>query len=152
MDVWHKALMVIITSATPVSELRGAIPLGVSLGFTPLDSLLLSLVGNLLIIPPVLWLIEPLFTRFKRLKSMRGWISGIEAKTAGKMKHYREYRLLGLFLLVAVPLPGTGAYTGCLAARLLKISMLKSWAAISLGVLVAGGLIYLLTSHVAAWL
>ncbi len=148
MEVWHKVMMVVFTGALPVSELRGAIPLGVTLGFTPLESLLLSLAGNLAVVPPVLWLIEPLFTYFKKLERLRGWVTRLEARAAGKLKHYREYRLLGLFLLVAIPLPGTGAYTGCLAARILKIGMLNAWAAISLGVVAAGILVFLMTAGV----
>ncbi len=152
MEIWHKALMVILTSGAPISELRGAIPLGVTLGFTPFESLLLSLAGNLLIVPLVLLLIEPLFTHFKRLDSLRGWVTRLEEHTAGKMKHYREYRLLGLFILVAIPFPGTGAYTGCLAARILKISFWNAWLAISLGVLTAGAVVYALTAGVVSWL
>lgn len=151
METWHKALMVVITSALPVSELRGAIPLGVTLGFTPFESLLLSLFGNLLIVPPVLWLIEPLFTHFKRLRQIRRWVTDIEDRAAGKLRHYRGYRLLGLFILVAVPLPGTGAYTGCLAARLLKISPFNAWVSISLGVVTAGLMIFALTAGFVHW-
>lgn len=152
MEIWHKALLVILTGGAPISELRGAIPLGVTLGFTPFESFILSLAGNLLIVPPVLWLIEPLFTHFKKLDSLRGWVSRIEERTAGKMKHYHEYRLLGLFILVAIPFPGTGAYTGCLAARILKIGFWNAWAAISTGVVAAGVAIYALTVGVVSWL
>lgn len=152
MELWQKALMVILTGGAPIAELRGAIPLGVTLGFTAFESLLLSLIGNLIIIPPVLRLIEPLFTHFKKLDSLRGWVSRIEERTAGKMKHYREYRLLGLFILVAIPFPGTGAYTGCLAARMLKIGFVNAWLVISAGVLTAGVVVYALTAGILAWL
>lgn len=152
MELWQKALMVILTGGAPIAELRGAIPLGVTLGFTAFESLLLSLIGNLIIIPPVLRLIEPLFTHFKKLDSLRGWVARIEERTAGKMKHYREYRLLGLFILVAIPFPGTGAYTGCLAARMLKIGFVNAWLVISCGVLTAGIVVYALTAGILAWL
>ncbi len=152
MEIWQKAVMVVMTGGAPIAELRGAIPLGVTLGFTPFESFLLSILGNLLIVPPVLLLIEPLFTHFKKLDSLRDWVTRIEERTAGKMKHYREYRLLGLFILVAIPLPGTGAYTGCLAARILKIGFFNAWLAISGGVLAAGVVVYALTAGIVAWL
>lgn len=152
MELWHKAVMVILTGGAPIAELRGAIPLGVTLGFSPFESLLLSLLGNLLIIPPVLLLIEPMFTHFKKLDALRGWVTHIEERTAGKMKHYREYRLLGLFILVAIPFPGTGAYTGCLAARILKINFINAWIVISGGVITAGIVVYALTMGVISWL
>lgn len=150
MEIWQKAMMVIMTGGAPISELRGAIPLGVTLGFTPLESFLLSVLGNLLIVPPVLWLIEPLFNHFRKLDSLRDWVTRIEERTAGKMHHYREYRLLGLFMLVAIPFPGTGAYTGCLAARILKINFMNAWLAISGGVVTAGVVVYALTAGVVS--
>lgn len=152
MDIWHKALAVILMGGTPVSELRGAIPLGVTLGFSPLESFLLATFGNLLIVPLVLAFIEPIFTHIRRLEGLRGWVSRTEARAAGKLKHYRGYRLIGLFVLVAVPLPGTGAYTGCLAARILKIRFLNAWLTISGGVIAAGLLVYLLTAGVSSWM
>lgn len=150
MEIWQKAMMVMITGGAPIAELRGAIPLGVKLGFTPFESFILSVIGNLMIVPLVLWLIEPIFTHFKKLSALRGWVTHIEERTAGKMHHYREYRLLGLFLLVAIPFPGTGAYTGCLAARILKINFLNAWLAISSGVLAAGAVVYALTAGVVS--
>lgn len=152
MEIWQKAVMVILTGGAPVSELRGAIPLGVTLGFTPFESFFLSVFGNLLIVPLVLLLIEPLFTHFKKLDTLRQWVVRLEERTAAKMKHYRGYRLLGLFVLVAIPFPGTGAYTGCLAARILKVGFWNAWLAISGGVLVAGGLVYAVTAGIVSWL
>lgn len=152
MEIWQKALMVIVTGGAPISELRGAIPLGVTFGFTPFESFLMSVLGNLLIVPPVLGLIEPLFTHFKKLDALRKGITRLEERTAEKMTHYREYRLLGLFILVAIPFPGTGAYTGCLAARILKIRFLNAWLTISGGVIAAGLIVYGLTAGVVAWL
>jgi len=139
-----------LTGGAPIAELRGAIPLGVTLGFTPFESFILSVIGNLMIVPPVLWLIEPIFTHFKKLSALRSWVTHIEERTAGKMHHYREYRLLGLFILVAIPFPGTGAYTGCLAARILKINFLNAWLAISSGVIAAGVVVYALTAGVVS--
>jgi len=141
----HKELMVLVTAMVPISELRGAIPLGISLGITPLNSLLIALVGNLAIVPVLLLIVRPLFTYFKSLRALRNWVNAYEERAAKKMKHYRRYRLIGLFLLVAVPIPTTGVYTGVVAANVLKIDFRNAWLAISAGVVVAGVLVYLLS-------
>ncbi|OPL09080.1 MAG: hypothetical protein AVO33_07490 [delta proteobacterium ML8_F1] len=141
----HKELMVLVTAMVPISELRGAIPLGISLGLPPLESLFIALLGNLLIVPALLLIVRPLFTYFKSLRALRSWVNAYEERAAHKMKHYRKYRLIGLFLLVAVPIPTTGVYTGVVAANVLKIEFRNAWLAISLGVLVAGILVYMLS-------
>ncbi|MBN2260159.1 MAG: small multi-drug export protein [Clostridiales bacterium] len=138
-------LIVLLTSMAPISELRGAIPLGINLGLIPLESLALSLIGNLLIVPILLLIVKPVFTYFKTLKQFRLWINKYEDRAANKVKNYRKYRLLGLFLLVAVPIPTTGVYTGAVAANVLNISFKNAWIAISMGVLVAGGIVYMIS-------
>jgi len=150
MLLWHKFLIVFMTAAAPITELRAAIPLGVVMGFTPLESLFIALAGNLAIVPILLLLIEPLFVHFKRLSQLRNSLRRIEEHAAAKMKRYRKYRLLGLFVISALPIPGAGAYTACLAARLVRIRFLHALAAICAGTLVAGILVYSLTYHVVA--
>lgn len=138
-------LSVLIISMAPVVELRGAIPLGVGLGMTPLKAAIIAVIGNSLIVPVLLLLINPLFTRFKRLSGFRGFFTRYEERAAKRIHHYRQYRLLGLFLLVAIPLPMTGAYTGCVAAVITKISFKKAALTIIAGVLTAGTVVYTLT-------
>lgn len=144
-------LSVFIVSMMPIFELRGAIPLGVTLGMTPLNAAIIAVIGNCLIVPILLLIITPLFTHFKKLKALRGFVNRYEDRAAKKIGHYRQYRLLGLFLLVAIPLPMTGAYTGCVAAVITNVSFKKACAAIISGVITAGVIVYILSYifHVA---
>lgn len=139
-------LSVFIMSMIPISELRGAIPLGIGLGMNPLKAAIISVVGNSLIVPILLSIITPLFSRFKKLDNLRGFIARYEDRAAKKIGNYRKYRLLGLYLLVAIPLPMTGAYTGCVAAVITKISFKLACITITLGVITAGIIIYVLFS------
>lgn len=141
-------LYVLAMSMMPVVELRGAIPLGASLGLTTFNSTLLAILGNSIIVPVLMIIIEPLFTHLKTLEQFRGFIERLEKRAAGKIKNYRKYRLLGLFLLVAVPLPSTGVYTGCLAAVIMKIRPRNASIAIIAGVCVAGAIVYAITEHI----
>jgi len=141
-------MLVFFTSMMPIAELRGAIPLGISLGMSPVDSALISVFGNLLIIPILMVILKPMFTYFKTIVRFREWINRFEDRAANKMKNYRKFRLIGLFLLVAIPIPTTGVYTGVVAANVLKIRFKNAWFAISLGVITAGIIVYLLSINI----
>jgi len=136
-------LYVLLMSMLPISELRGAIPLGITLRLPWQRVLAISIVGNLIVVPIVLGTVEWLFHHMRKLEILRKHIESYESRAADKIAHYREYRLLGLFLLVAIPLPGTGAYTGCVAARVMKIRFRNAWAVISAGVITAGIIVML---------
>lgn len=143
-------LSVFIISMVPIFELRGAIPLGAGLGMDPLKAAFIAVLGNSLIVPILLLIVNPLFTRFKQLSMLRNFFTRYEERATNKLAHYREYRLIGLFLLVAIPLPMTGAYTGCVAAVMTKISFKKASFAIISGVCTAGVIVYFLTRSVVA--
>lgn len=144
----EKVLAVLFTSMLPISELRGAIPLGISLGLSPEMSALLGIAGNMAIVPILLFLINPLFHNLRKIDSLCKLINRYEAKASHRIKQYRKYRLWGLFLLVAIPIPTTGVYTGCVAATVLNIRYKAALGAISAGVLVAGVLVYLISSGI----
>ena len=141
-------MIVFFTAMMPISELRGAIPLGINLGMEPMNSFILSVIGNLIIVPILLLIVRPIFTYFKTLKRFREWINKYEERAARKVKSYRKFRLLGLFLLVAVPIPTTGVYTGVVAANVLQIKFKNAWLAISLGVIVAGVIVYMISLNI----
>lgn len=147
-EVFSPSISVFLISMMPIAELRGAIPIGVTLGLTPMNAAIIAIIGNSIIVPILLLIITPLFTRFKKLKAFRGFFTRYEERAARKIGHYREYRLIGLFLLVAIPLPMTGAYTGCVAAVITKISFKRAAPAIIAGVMTAGCIVYFLTDIV----
>lgn len=139
-------LYTLIMSMTPISELRGAIPLGISLGLTPAVAAVISVFGNAFVVPFLLLLIEPLFERLKTLTKLRNWIERYEERAVTKFHGYEKFRFWGLFLFVAVPLPTTGAYTGCVAAVMLGMSFKSAWASITGGVITSGIIVFLLAS------
>lgn len=144
-------LYTLIMSMTPVSELRGAIPLGVSLGLSPAIATVISVFGNALVVPFLLLLIEPLFERLKTLSKLRNWIERYENRAMTKFHGYERFRFWGLLLFVAVPFPTTGAYTGCVVAVMLGMKFRSAWASITGGVIISGFIVFLLTSHVLTW-
>lgn len=133
----------------PISEVRGAIIYAVAKGIPSPWDFIVPVAGNLLVIPILLALMQPILNYLKeraRLQKLRYWINHYEERAENKLKRYNTLVFLGLYLFVAIPLPTTGAYTGILAALLLKVPKGKTMLAISLGVFTAA-LITWLGSH-----
>ena len=128
-------------SMVPVIELRGGIPLGLSLGLTPAESFLCAVLGNMLPVPFLIKLTRLVFRWLKQSPRLAPFIEKLEQRGHEKGDLVRRYRTPGLILLVAIPLPGTGAWTGALVATILDIRMKTALPAILLGVLIAGALV-----------
>ncbi len=146
--IWQY-LSVFLTSMVPIVELRGAIPVGIAEGLSPALVYLLAVVGNLIPAPLVILLINKIFELLRRIPWMENKIAWIEKRGHLQGRKVQRYGFLGLFVIVAVPLPGTGAWTGSLVASLLEIPMRKAMPAIIAGVLVAGGIVLAISCGVA---
>ena len=131
-------LKIILISMFPFSELRGAIPYAALMDVNPLEAYILSVLGNFLPIPLILFILhkaEPLIERIPIV----GDVYKFFVKRAEKKKEIVErYGYFGLTLFVAVPLPVTGAWTGSLIAFLMGLDKRKSMAFIFVGILIAG--------------
>jgi uncharacterized membrane protein len=138
----NKELLVVLTAATPVLELRGAIPLGLALGLPVAKVYILALIGNMLPIPIILTGITYVLSKLKMIPSIHLWIVGFgEGKGARLSNLIQRWGWLGLIVFVAIPLPGTGAWTGALAAVFLGLRFWSSFLAILIGVIIAGLLV-----------
>ncbi len=134
----NKALAVFIVSMMPVVELRGAIPFGVSLGMDWREVYLISVLGNMLPVPFIILFFRPLIEYFEKTKLFGKIASKLRRRTNAKIEGLNKYKMLGLFIFVAIPLPGTGAWTGAAIAGLLKMRIKHSFWPIFAGVAVAG--------------
>ncbi len=137
-------LFVFITSAVPVIEQRGAIPLGV-IGYEmdPYIVFIVSLLGSLLPFPFIYLFIKPLFEIIKQKTPLGKWVDRIEKRTLSKSEQIIKYEFWGLLLFVGIPLPGTGIWTGTLAAVLLNLKMKYAFLAILGGAVLSALLITL---------
>lgn len=140
---WSAAGSVVLLSAAPIAELRGGLPLALSLGFAPPAAYALAVVGNLLPIPLLLLALRRIIPWAKAIPGPLGRAAG--RYLAWQEAHHRtRLAKLGqgaLVAFVAIPLPMTGAWTGALAAVLLGIPLRRALPLIALGVLVAGALV-----------
>ena len=145
-----KILTTLLVSMLPVVELRGAIPVGVGLGLPVWQAAVLSMIGNLLPVPFIIAFVRTLMDWLRqRSDRARRFVAWLEKKGTGKRAdRVRQAKFWGLLLFVAIPLPGTGAWTGALVAVLLNMRMKNSLPPIILGVLTAGLLVSLATAGV----
>ena len=137
-------LKVLVVSALPIAELRGGIPLALYLGFDPVKAYTISVLGNFLPIPFLLVFLS-LIERVVLKTPFSSLYLRVVKRTERRRKVIEKFGYVGLTLFVAIPLPVTGAWTGCLLAFLLGLDKLKSVFYILLGILIAG-LIVLTTS------
>lgn len=133
-----KYLITFLISMVPVIELRGAIPYGIGFGLEPWVVYVLATVGNLLPIPFILLFIRKILQWMKRYEKLGKIAIKLEERAAGKSGKVRKSEFIGLLLFVAIPLPGTGAWTGALIAALMDMRLKRALSAIAVGVLTAG--------------
>ena len=139
-DLMRAVLLTFGTAMVPVLELRGAIPVGVAAGLSPAAACAVSVLGNMVPVPFILLLIRRIFDFLRGTRIFGPKIQWLERRAHLKGRVVRKYRLPGLIILVAIPLPGTGAWTGALVAALLDIRMRHAVPAIFLGVVIAGAI------------
>lgn len=144
-------LHTLMMAMVPVVELRGAIPLGLALGLEPAACYAAAVIGNCIPIPFIILLIEHVFALVRKISAKFGaLVDKLERRAAEKSDVVQKYALWGLVILVAIPLPGTGAWTGSLVAALMNIPLGKSGPACVLGVIIAGIIVMAVSTGVIA--
>lgn len=134
-------------SVLPLIELRGAIPVGIAMGFNPILVFFICTITNILIIPVLFFFMDYIFPFFEHLPIVHRVLDRVHRKTH---KYVAKYGTIGLALFVAVPLPGSGAYSGVLAAYIFEIEKKHAFPAIAIGVVAAGLAVTLLSTGVLA--
>ena len=146
MDIMHfltetdfgRCVFTTLVSMIPIIELRGGIPFGVALGLPYQEAFVSAVIGNIIPAPFIIVYIRKIFMMMRVVDKM-------EKKAHLKGQKVSKYKYIGLWLFVAIPLPGTGAWTGSLAAAFLDMRLRKAFPAVLLGVLTAGCIMTALT-------
>ena len=147
-------LVVFLISMVPLIELRGAIPYGFGFGLDPIFTYALAILGNCLPVPFILFFIKRILSRMQgsRVAFFRKVATFVVEKGQKNFHKVQKYATFGLFAFVAIPLPGTGAWTGALIASLLDMKKRYAFPSIFLGVLTAGIIMALISGGVLAGL
>lgn len=140
-----KELVVFIISLMPILELRGGLIAAALLDLGMLPSYIISIVGNIIPVPFILWFMSSILKRMRKSKHFSGiakWLDGKVEKHKGQIE---KFGFWGLVLFVGIPLPGTGAWTGCLIASVLEMDRKKSFLAAMIGIFMASIIMMLLS-------
>ena len=134
-----KFLLTLAMAMVPVIELRGAIPVGLAAGLPVWLAFAAAVVGNMIPVPFIVLFVRKIFAWLRRQSVwLENKVTWLENRAHDKAQLIYKYELLGLLILVAIPLPGTGAWTGALIASLLNIRLKVSFPVVLGGVLIAG--------------
>lgn len=146
-----KVATTFLISMVPVLELRGAIPLGVKAGLDVWLATVVSVVGNMVPVPFIILFIRQIFAWMRRVNAKFDKIvTKLENKAEKQRTAVDKYKFWGLFVLVAIPLPGTGAWTGALVAAMMEMRLKDAIPSIFLGVICAGLVVALATAGVVS--
>lgn len=149
MPVILKYLITFFVGMIPIIELRGAIPIGVGLGLSYFEAFIFSFLGNIVPIYFIVKFIRPLFDFFGRWKPFKiiiDWATEKATRNIENSPRLQNFTALGLFLFVAIPLPGTGAWVGSLIANFLNLPPKKAIPPIIAGVITAGIIVLVVTA------
>lgn len=137
-------LIAFIVSLLPILELRGGLIAANLLGVKLIPAFIICFIGNMLPIPFILLFIEKIFDWLREKKGLGSVVRYCEKKADKNKDKIEKYGLWGLLILVAIPLPGTGAWTGALVAALMRLDIKKSLPVIAAGVIIAGVIVSLI--------
>jgi len=149
LQLLREYIWVFIVSMTPIVELRGAIPIGVGMGLDLVPTYIVAIIGNCLPVPIIMLFAKKVLDWFCTFDNkLSVFAKKIIAKATEKAETLGTYELWGLFLFVAIPLPGTGAWTGSLIATILGLRVRKAFPVVCLGVMTAGVIMSLASAGV----
>lgn len=136
---------VFLLSMVPVIELRGAVPAAMLYDFPWEVAYLVTVIGNMVPVPFIILFARKIINWMKRWSKLRSLAQKLEQKAHRNSKKLERFRWLGLCFLVAIPLPGTGAWTGALVASVLQMRLRDALSAIGVGCMTAGIIVTLIS-------
>lgn len=144
-------ILTFLISMVPIVELRGAIPIATGAGLDWRIAILVAIIGNMIPVPFIIIFIKKIFALMRKMsKKLDGVVTKLENKAFSKREVIDKYGPWGLYLFVAIPLPGTGAWTGSLIAAMLDIPLKKAFPAVACGVVTAGIIVAFVSYGAAA--
>jgi len=138
--------IILFLASLPVTELRASIPIGILILKQGVkDTFLFSVLGNILPIAPIYFLLDPISKKLSNTKLMRRFFEWLFKRARQHADIVERYEAIGLMLFVAVPLPGTGAWTGAMIASILRMRFIPAFLAVALGVVIAAVIVTIIT-------
>lgn len=139
-------LIVLIAAALPIIEVRGSVPLGIIVyKFSTLKTFILSIVGGVLPVLPILWFLENLTEGLRKIKAFDRFFGWLFKHTQAKSGLVEKWELVGLTIFMALPIPGTGIWTGCVLAYLLELPWIPTFICSIIATCIATTVVWLVS-------
>ena len=139
---------VMLLSMFPITELRGAIPIGIALDLNPIGVYIASVIGSTLVSIPLILTFRHILEFLKHRKILEGLVAKVDRKIDSGMKRLKNVSILGIILFVGVPLPTTGTWTASAIASILKMRIKNAFLGVLLGNMMAGIIVPLVSLHI----
>jgi len=134
-------VIVFLLAAVPVFEVRASVPLGIAVyKLAPLTVILLSVIGSILPVLPLLWFLNSATERLRKIARFDKFFEWLFTRTRARSKLIADFELIGLTLFIAIPFPGTGVWTGTIAAYLLGLPLIPTFICAVVGTTIASGI------------
>ena len=140
-----KEILVFLISLMPILELRGGLIAAALLDVNPVISYIICIIGNVLPVPFILWFINSNLNWMRNSKHFSSIANWLDSKVTKHKAQIEKYGFWGMVLFVGIPLPGTGAWTGCLIAAVLNMNKKKAFLAALLGIIMASVIMMILS-------
>ena len=141
-------LRIMILSMIPITELRGAIPIGIALDLNPIGVYIASVLGSTLVAIPLVLTYRHVVDFLRKKKILLPLLNKIDNKIKNSMKKMKAVSIIGIILFVGVPLPTTGTWTAAAIASILKMRLKDALSGIFIGNLLAGLIVSFLSYHI----
>lgn len=141
-------LRIMILSMIPITELRGAIPIGIALDLNPIGVYIASVLGSTLVAIPLVLTYRHVVDFLRKKKILLSLLNKIDNKIENSMKKMKAVSIIGIILFVGVPLPTTGTWTASAIASILKMRLKDALSGIFIGNLLAGLIVSFLSYHI----
>lgn len=141
-------LEIMILAMLPLTELRGAIPIGIAMGLNPIGVYIVSVIGSTIVSIPLIFTFRHILNFFRNIDIFVPLVKKVDIKIESGMKRLKSISILGIMLFVGIPLPTTGTWTAAAIASILKMRIKTSLLGVLIGNMMSGIIVSLISFHI----
>ena len=141
-------LEIMLLAMLPLTELRGAIPIGIAMDLNPIAVYIASVIGSTIVSIPLILTFRHILNFFRNIDIFLPLVKKVDSKIESGMKRLKSISILGIILFVGIPLPTTGTWTAAAIASILKMRIKTSLLGVLIGNMMSGIIVYLISLHI----
>ena len=141
-------LEIMLLAMLPLTELRGAIPIGIAMDLNPIAVYVASVIGSTIVSIPLILTFRHILNFFRNIDIFLPLVKKVDSKIESGMKRLKSISILGIILFVGIPLPTTGTWTAAAIASILKMRIKTSLLGVLIGIMMSGIIVFLISLHI----